>query len=121
MLRFILAQVIRFDKYVLCLSSRNLVFILKHVELCRAMSTNLPHRLNFAQIYCIPISGCYTSIILLKSTENRRNDMEKYQDYSKEELLEHIKLLEKTIHLQHETINRMLDAYILSSSEPKES
>jgi len=47
--------------------------------------------------------------------------MEKYQDYSKEELLEHIKLLEKTIHLQHETINRMLDAYILSSSEPKES
>lgn len=47
--------------------------------------------------------------------------MDKYQNYSKEELLEHIKLLEKTIHVQHETINRMLDAYILNSSESKES
>ena len=43
--------------------------------------------------------------------------MDKYQDYTKEELLEHIKILEKTINLQHETLNRMLDAYILNSAE----
>ena len=43
--------------------------------------------------------------------------MDNYQNYTKEELLEHIKLLEKTIHLQHETINRMLDTYILDSIE----
>lgn len=41
--------------------------------------------------------------------------MNQYKDYTKEELLEHIKTLEKTIKLQHETINRMLDAYILNS------
>lgn len=40
--------------------------------------------------------------------------MEKYQDYTKEELLEFIKQLEETIKVQHETINRMLDAYILN-------
>ena len=43
--------------------------------------------------------------------------MENYQDYTKEELLERIKLLEMTIQVQHETINRMLDAYILNSSK----
>lgn len=43
--------------------------------------------------------------------------MDKYQNYTKEELLEHIRLLEKTINLQHETLNRMLDAYILNSAE----
>lgn len=42
--------------------------------------------------------------------------MDKYQNYTKEELLEHIKLLEKTIKTQHETISRMLDAYILNSN-----
>ena len=47
--------------------------------------------------------------------------MDKYQDYTKEELLEHIKLLEKTINLQHETLNRMLDAYILNSTESNQS
>lgn len=47
--------------------------------------------------------------------------MDKYKDYTKEELLEHIKLLEKTIHLQHETLNRMLDAYILNSKESNQS
>ena len=41
--------------------------------------------------------------------------MDKYQNYTKEELLEHIKLLEKAIKIQHETINRMLDTYILNS------
>ena len=40
--------------------------------------------------------------------------MDKYQDYTKEELLELIKTLENTIKLQHETINKMLDAYILT-------
>ena len=47
--------------------------------------------------------------------------MDKYQDYTREELLEHIKLLEKTINLQHETLNRMLDAYILNSKESNQS
>lgn len=47
--------------------------------------------------------------------------MDNYQNYSKEQLLEHIKLLEKTIHLQHETINRMLDTYILNPSENQKS
>lgn len=47
--------------------------------------------------------------------------MDNYQNYSKEELLEHIKLLEKTIQLQHETINRMLDHYILNSTESHQS
>ena len=42
--------------------------------------------------------------------------MDKYQNYTKEELLEHIKLLEKAIQVQHETINRMLDTYILNSN-----
>lgn len=46
--------------------------------------------------------------------------MDKYQDYTKEKLVEHIKLLEKIINLQHETINRMLDAYILDSKESKQ-
>ena len=40
--------------------------------------------------------------------------MEKYQDYTKEELLKLIETLEKTIKVQNETINRMLDAYILN-------
>ena len=42
--------------------------------------------------------------------------MEKYQDYTKEQLLEQIKDLEKAIQVQHETINRMLDAYILKKN-----
>ena len=41
--------------------------------------------------------------------------MDKNKDYTKEELLEYIKMLEKTIKVQNETINRMLDAYILNS------
>lgn len=41
--------------------------------------------------------------------------MDKNKDYTKEELLEYIKKLENTIKVQHETINRMLDAYILNS------
>lgn len=40
--------------------------------------------------------------------------MDNYQNYTKEELLELIKTLEETIKVQHETINRMLDAYILN-------
>lgn len=40
--------------------------------------------------------------------------MDKYQDYTKEELLELIKTLEETIKVQLDTINRMLDAYILN-------
>ena len=43
--------------------------------------------------------------------------MDNYQNYTKEELLEHIKKLEKTIRVQHDTINRMLDAYILNPKE----
>ena len=43
--------------------------------------------------------------------------MDMYQNCSKEELLKHIKLLEKTIQVQHETINRMLDAYILNTKQ----
>ena len=85
------------------------------------MSTVPPHPPNFAQIYCIPHYECYTSISSLKAAENRRQDMDKYQNYSKEELLAHIKLLEQTIHLQHETLNRMLDQYILNSTESKQS
>lgn len=42
--------------------------------------------------------------------------MEKYQNYTKEQLLEQIKVLEKAIQVQHETINRMLDAYILKKN-----
>lgn len=41
--------------------------------------------------------------------------MDNNKNYTKEELLEYIKLLEKTIKKQNETINRMLDAYILNS------
>ena len=40
--------------------------------------------------------------------------MDKYQDYTKEELLELVKTLEETIKVQLDTINRMLDAYILN-------
>lgn len=41
--------------------------------------------------------------------------MDKNKDYTKEELLEYIKKLEKTIKVQNDTINRMVDAYILNS------
>lgn len=41
--------------------------------------------------------------------------MDEKKNYTMEELLDYIKTLEKTIQLQHETINRMLDAYILNS------
>jgi len=47
--------------------------------------------------------------------------MEMNKEYTKEELLEHIKILEKTIQVQNETINRMLDAFILkpqTTTEP---
>ena len=43
--------------------------------------------------------------------------MDKHQNYTKEELLEYIKMLEKTIRVQNETINRMLDAYILNENK----
>lgn len=47
--------------------------------------------------------------------------MEMNKEYTKEELLERIKILEKTIQVQNETINRMLDAFILkpqATTEP---
>lgn len=40
--------------------------------------------------------------------------MDPKKNYTKEELLEYIKTLEKTIQIQHDTINRMLDSFILS-------
>ena len=43
--------------------------------------------------------------------------MDKYQNYTKEELLKYIKTLEKTIRVQNDTINRMLDAYILNKNK----
>lgn len=43
--------------------------------------------------------------------------MDKYQNYTKEELLKYIKTLEKTIRVQNDTINRMLDAYILNENK----
>ena len=43
--------------------------------------------------------------------------MDKYQNYTKEELLKYIKMLEKTIQVQNDTINRMLDAYILQENK----
>ncbi len=42
--------------------------------------------------------------------------MDDNKNYTKEELLEYIKLLEKTIKVQNDTINRMLDAYILGTN-----
>lgn len=45
--------------------------------------------------------------------------MDKKKDYTKEELLEYIKTLEKTIKVQYETINRMLDAYILNDNKER--
>ena len=41
--------------------------------------------------------------------------MDSNKEYTKEELLEYIKKLEETISIQHETINRMIDAYILNN------
>ncbi len=43
--------------------------------------------------------------------------MDKHQNYTKEELLKYIKILEKTIQVQNDTINRMLDAYILQENK----
>ena len=40
--------------------------------------------------------------------------MDPTKNYTKEELLEYIKTLEQTIQIQHDTINRMLDSFILS-------
>lgn len=46
--------------------------------------------------------------------------MDQYKDYTKEELLKQIKLLEKTIKTQNDTINRLLDAYILNTQSTNE-
>ena len=43
--------------------------------------------------------------------------MENYQNYTKEELLNYIKTLEKTIRVQNDTINRMLDAFVLNEKK----
>ena len=40
--------------------------------------------------------------------------MDPKENYTKEELLEYVKTLEKTIEVQHETINRLLDTFILN-------
>ena len=45
--------------------------------------------------------------------------MDNNKNYTKEELLEYIKMLEKTIKQQNETINKMLDAYILNTKDSK--
>lgn len=47
--------------------------------------------------------------------------MDKNKDYTKEELLAYIKTLEKTIKVQNETINRMLDAYILKNQSAEKA
>ncbi|MBQ2901166.1 MAG: hypothetical protein IJE49_04905 [Agathobacter sp.] len=47
--------------------------------------------------------------------------MTQYENYTKEELLKRIQILEKTIQTQHETINRMLDAYILNADTANQS
>ena len=40
--------------------------------------------------------------------------MDPKKNYTTEELLEYIKTLEKTIEVQNETINRLLDTFILN-------
>ena len=41
--------------------------------------------------------------------------MDKFDHYTKEELLDYIQKLEAALKVQHDTINRMLDAYILNA------
>ena len=43
--------------------------------------------------------------------------MDKYENYTKEELLKYIETLENTIRVQNNTINRMLDAYVLNENK----
>ncbi|MBQ2706487.1 MAG: hypothetical protein IJF60_06715 [Agathobacter sp.] len=39
--------------------------------------------------------------------------MEEKKDYTVEELLAQIEIMKKTIKVQHETINRLMDTYVL--------
>ena len=89
------------------------------VERCRLMSITNQLLSNFAKIYWFVLAECYTSSILFKTYLTGDLEMDKKKDYTKEELLEYIKTLEKTIKVQHETINRMLDAYILNTDKER--
>lgn len=39
--------------------------------------------------------------------------------YTKEELLLQVELMRKTIEVQHNTINRLMDTYVLKTNTPK--
>ena len=50
--------------------------------------------------------------------------MKEKKDYTVEELLVQLEIMKKTIKVQHETINRLMDTYVLkekSSKNPKNS
>lgn len=50
--------------------------------------------------------------------------MNEKKDYTVEELLAQIEIMKKTIKVQHETINRLMDTYVLkekTSKAPKNS
>lgn len=42
--------------------------------------------------------------------------MKEIKDYTVEELLAQIEIMRKTIQLQHATINRLMDAYVLKNT-----
>lgn len=86
---------------------------------CLTLSKNVDKRWHFNKL-CETLLHLICHMIyfnyLIEIQRNRRRKMDKYKDYTKEELLEQIELLEKAIKVQHDTINRMLDAYILKSN-----
>lgn len=45
--------------------------------------------------------------------------MSKEKEYTVEELLMQIEIMKKTIQVQHETINRLMDTYVLKKKNPK--
>lgn len=45
--------------------------------------------------------------------------MKENKEYTTEELLAQIELLRKTIEVQHNTINRLMDTYVLKGTTPK--
>lgn len=46
--------------------------------------------------------------------------MDQKKEYTVEELLVQVEIMKKTIQVQHETINRLMDTYVLKSKPAKQ-
>ena len=51
--------------------------------------------------------------------EYEMNETNEMNEYTVEELLAQIEIMKKTIKVQHETINRLMDSYVLKERSQK--